>query len=362
MFARNRAIFLLCSDGINVLDEILNVCQWTYKLLMRRGLFPRSKMAPKKRKVDDSGNEAKDTTPESTEIREKYFTWTDEETALLLKVAISYKTEKTTEGKDWESVKTRYEDLLKLYIERYPKSNESEPEHFPNKKNTDVFDKEKIIAKLKRIKFGYRKAVDSGRRSGGGRVVTLFFDECSELWSGCPAVEAMGNGIETSEEISVSEDTASLPSIVDDSASDDENNDAHSISSVKEAVEKTTDSRRNLISKLKEKKNSKLTKKVTTENRMIALEQEELQLKKRMIDHLEKSEKKYTESMQSFATSLNSLSSTLQNGFNMLGMMMQQNHNQQYNIHPQYQQRYHQQPNDVADVWHLQDSSNYHNC
>ena len=88
----------------------------------------------------------------------------------------------------------------------------------------------------------------------------------------------MGNGIETSEEISVSEDTASLPSIVDDSASDDENNDAHSISSVKEAVEKTTDSRRNLI---------KLTKKVTTENRMITLEQEELQLKKRMIDHLE---------------------------------------------------------------------------
>ena len=47
----------------------------------------------------------------------------------------------------------------------------------------------------------------------------------------------MGNGIETSEKISVSEDPASLPSIVDDSA----NNDAHSISSVKEAVDKTTD-------------------------------------------------------------------------------------------------------------------------
>ena len=229
--------------------------------------------------------------------------------------------------------------------------------------------KKKIIAKLKRIKFGYRKAVDSGRRSGGGRVVTLFFDEYSELWSGCPSVEAMDNGIETSEEISVSEDPASLPSIVDDSASDDENNDAHSISShsnyvqaSKKQLRKLLIQGRNLISKLKEKKNSKLTKKVTTENRMITLEQEELQLKKRMIDHLEKSEKKYTESMQSFATSLNSLSSTLQNGFNMLGMMMQQNHNQQYNIHPQYQQRYQQQPNDVADVWHLQDSSNYHNC
>ena len=36
-------------------------------------------------------------------------------------------------------------------------------------------------------------------------MVTLLFDECAELWSGCPAVEAMDNGIETSEEISVSE-------------------------------------------------------------------------------------------------------------------------------------------------------------
>ena len=31
-------------------------------------------------------------------------------TALLVKVAISYKTEKMTEGKDYESVKTGYED------------------------------------------------------------------------------------------------------------------------------------------------------------------------------------------------------------------------------------------------------------
>ena len=50
-------------------------------------------------------------------------------------------------------------------------------------------------------------------------------------------------------------------------------------------LKKTVDARRNLISKLKEKKDSKLTKKTTTENRMLALGHEELQLKKkRMID------------------------------------------------------------------------------
>ena len=76
---------------------------------------------------------------------------------------------------------------------------------------------------------------------------------------------------------------------------------------------------------------------------MLAIGQEELELKKKMVDQLEKSEKRYTDSMQSFATSLNSLSSTLQNGFNMLGMMMKQNQqqNQQYNMHPQYQQQPH---------------------
>ena len=118
---------------------------------------------------------------ESTAESDKYFTWTDEETSLLLHVASSYKTDKTTEGKDWQSVRTKYEDLLQLFIERYPKNNEDDLEQFPNSKDTNVFTKEKIVAKLKRIKFGYRKAVDSGRRSGGGRVVTLLFDECSEL-------------------------------------------------------------------------------------------------------------------------------------------------------------------------------------
>lgn len=76
---------------------------------------------------------------------------------------------------------------------------------FPNSKDTSIFSKDKIIAKLKRIQFCYQKAVDSGRQSRGGRVVTILFDECMELWSRYPAVEVMDNGIETMEEIPGSE-------------------------------------------------------------------------------------------------------------------------------------------------------------
>ena len=54
------------------------------------------------------------------------FIWTDEEVTLLLSVVNDFKTQKAAEGSDWRSVKNKYEDLAKKYIERYPKSATSE--------------------------------------------------------------------------------------------------------------------------------------------------------------------------------------------------------------------------------------------
>ena len=93
-----------------------------YHVNMRRSILF-SVMAPKRKAADVKENYSTDT--------EKYFTWTDEEVSLLLQIATAYKTEKSNEGKDWESIKSRYEDIQKLFFERYPKST-TEPEHFPN--------------------------------------------------------------------------------------------------------------------------------------------------------------------------------------------------------------------------------------
>ncbi|CAH3036014.1 unnamed protein product [Pocillopora meandrina] len=103
-------------------------------------------MASRKRKANSDG---------STD--NEYFAWTDEETALLLNVALSYKNEKTCEGEEWESIRTRSEELQELFIERYKFANNLDPTQFPNCKDTSIFSKEKI----KMIKFGYWKAVDS---------------------------------------------------------------------------------------------------------------------------------------------------------------------------------------------------------
>ena len=43
----------------------------------------------------------------------------------------------------------------------------------------------------------YRKALDSGRQSGDGRVVATFYDLCSQIWSGSPVTESISGGIDT---------------------------------------------------------------------------------------------------------------------------------------------------------------------
>ena len=46
--------------------------------------------------------------------------WTDEETALLLKVVLDYKTTKLTEGKGWETIRSKYDDIKQVFAEQHP--------------------------------------------------------------------------------------------------------------------------------------------------------------------------------------------------------------------------------------------------
>ena len=44
-------------------------------------------------------------TSKGKNVERKIFTWSDEETALLLHVTLAYKTAKISEGKDWETIR-----------------------------------------------------------------------------------------------------------------------------------------------------------------------------------------------------------------------------------------------------------------
>ena len=129
---------------------------------------------------------------------EKNFVWTEEEVILLLHEIIDYKTSTEAAGLDWETIKSKYEEITERFQERYPKEgNGANEQEFPNFRNPKVIGKDRVIPKIKRIKASFRKAVDSGRRSRGGRVVSALYKECIEIWGGSPAVDSFSGGIES---------------------------------------------------------------------------------------------------------------------------------------------------------------------
>ena len=125
------------------------------------------------------------------------FVWTDEQIELLFETVLAYKVTCEYEGICWESVKAKYQKIMKIYVERYPTASEENTTDFPRASTPELLTKQRIAAKLKRIRGSYKTAVDSGRRSGGGRVVLTFFDLCERVWSGSPAIESIGNGIDS---------------------------------------------------------------------------------------------------------------------------------------------------------------------
>ena len=70
---------------------------------------------------------------------------------------------------------------------------------FPNSQNAEqTLTVKRIGGKLKTIRTNFKKAVDTNKRSGGGRVVLTFYGLFEKLWSGSTAVTSIENSIDTS--------------------------------------------------------------------------------------------------------------------------------------------------------------------
>ena len=67
-------------------------------------------------------------------------------------------------------MKSKYEKISKIFVERYPKikDNDVPDEGYPGSKKLEDITNERISSKLKAIRKNYKKAVDCGKHSGGG--------------------------------------------------------------------------------------------------------------------------------------------------------------------------------------------------
>ncbi len=264
---------------------------------------------------------------------EKNFTWIEEEIALLLRVVLEYKTSKAAAGIDWETVKSKYEDIKIAFQNNHPtKEATVNSEEFPHCEDPKTIGKGRIVPKLKRIKAGFRKAIDSKRNSGGGRVVMALYDECMEIWGGSPAVESFVGGLESSVTLLESDNSPNSSKTIESSLDDDsllcmpekkqvaeqsdkKVTDDNNFPLYQDAAAKTAKKRSEMVQFLKERKDEKLTKRLSTDPQLVDIAKDDVAIKKKAYERLDTVTEKYDMHMKAIADNMTALTSAVTNGF-----------------------------------------------
>ena len=324
---------------------------------------------------------AKKTLPKKKTDGNKEFAWSDYEAELLLNVTNEYKVAKAAESVDWESVKSKYKDIFDHFVAALPEQNIDICRNFPHKK--EEIKLQNVTSKLKAIRLKFRQAVDSGCRSGHGRVVMIFYELCEQIWGGSPATEQIDGGIETVELIqedgtsptdshqSIVDVNDSSNNIADESTSltsgnalpcdeaqdlaeveeDDggsvnrEETDYETVDTVQQA---TVRKRRELLDeKLKTYKqdkmkrklpvdfqmkrklpvdsqmkrklpvDSQMKRKLPVDSQMLGCAQEELAIKRRLVEQVDKMDQKYAKTMDKMSQNMEKLTSSIADGFTL---------------------------------------------
>ena len=91
-----------------------------------------------------------------------------------------------------------------------------------------------------------------------------------------------------------------------------------------ESPESTVNERRNLLdAKLRGYKQEKLKRKLSTDSQLLTIAQEEMQMKKRLFDKMDRMDQEHSQHMVRLSTSMEQLTGTIADGFAMLREMIQ---------------------------------------
>ena len=253
----------------------------------------------------------------------KDFSWTDDELDLLLKSALVYKSKCEYEGLSWEGTTTKYEKIKELILERYPdKPSDNPNEQFPRVGKTEFITKERVSAKLKKMRTDYKKAVDSGRKSGGGRVVFTFYNLCESLWGGSPAVESVSTGLDSADVQDEAE------SITEELSERDEQEEGSSLSEADKSQEEckldeTTKKRRATITEmLNNRKEKKINQKLTSDAQFLNYAKEDLELKRKLLDRLDKEDSDFKESMTKINKTMETVGESISQSMMLLAQFL----------------------------------------
>ena len=211
---------------------------------------------------------------------------------------------------------------MKTQLPTSPETAKELGKDYPH--TSDEVTKQVVTSKLKGIRLKYCLAVDSGRRSGHGRVVLFYFELCEKIWGGSPATEQICSGIESADLEATTErpDTdVNLPT----TAPDEEPQDSADISGGIEETSRVTQRRALLDEKLSNYKQEKLKKRLPADAQLIQNAKEDFDVKRRLLENMKHMDKEHAETMARMSTNMGKLTNSIADGFFLLrGLLLPQ--------------------------------------
>ncbi|CAL9700979.1 unnamed protein product [Knipowitschia caucasica] len=243
------------------------------------------------------------------------FVWTDEEVELLLRVTLEYKNAKYRDHVDWETVQSKYKDIHEEFVRQYPRGRNDD---FPHS-GEEITSKSQITSKLKAVRTKYRKAMGSGKRKGQGRVILIYYELCQLIWGGPPATETIAAGLETADyEFEYEYEYEVPPAISRSSTPLSETQESSDEADTKDALPPVVSSKRDAlqatIDNIKENRKRKLSSDPAVE--------EDLQLKRRMLEFAEEAEKNNKQQMEELTREMKNIHDSINEGLSMLRELM----------------------------------------
>ena len=176
--------------------------------------------------------------------------------------------------------------------------------------------------------------MDTGKHTGHGCVMLLYYKLCESIWEGSPATRQLTQQLASSLEsrditatLQADGDadiaTASSESPTDTSGKEGDvsNND-----SLTESQSLHVKQRRNLLdNKLNNYKQEKLKRKLSQDGQLLEYAKEDIEMKKRLVNHIEIMEEHYQDNMAKMSANMEKLSYSIGAGFSILqGLLVTQ--------------------------------------
>ena len=149
----------------------------------------------------------------------------------------------------------------------------------------------------------------------------LYYETCQAIWGGSPATEQLEIGLGSTDLNGAPKSPSNSPITTTNDVGDCAGTDGEGTG------DDTVTRRRNLLDKhLMEHRQLKLKRKLPVHMQLLACAQEELALKKQLIDHMEKAENKYHDNMAMLSSSMEHLTDSITEGFSLLQNILIQPH------------------------------------